>query len=81
MLKIIMAWKTYLVIHFGTAGKRPSEVAKALEAIGFTCALGPVDFIYEWKIRPLKQGVLELADRVAYALRGSGAVFNLDTHD
>ena len=77
-----MAWETFLVMYFGTDnGAGPSEIAKRVEALGFQCALGPVDFIYKWDHKPTKPEVLALGDRLCKALHGSGAVFNLDTHD
>lgn len=75
-------WKTYLVLHFGTAGgKKPTQIAKELENLGFKTVFGSVDFIYEWKLEPSKQTVLELGDKVSNLLSGSGSVFNLDTHE
>jgi len=76
-----MAWKTYLVMFFGTNGKKPSEVAKGIESLGFETTIGPVDFIYEWNEKPSEEQILELGDKVSEALKNSGAVFNLDTHD
>jgi dihydrodipicolinate synthase/N-acetylneuraminate lyase len=75
-------WKTHLILHFGTDNiKKPSEVAKKLEEIGFETSLGPVDFIHKWDKEPTKEHVLELADKVSEKLQGTGSVFNLDTHD
>ena len=78
-----MGWRTYLIMYFGTQGKmKASDIAKKLEAIGFESSFGSVDFIYEWKNKqPSKEQVLDLGDRIAKLLEGSGAVFNLDTHD
>lgn len=76
-----MAWKTYLILHFGTEGKKPTEVGAALESVGFAANLGAVDYVYEWPSEPNKDQILELADRVAEAIKGSGAVFNIDTQD
>ena len=77
-----MNWKTYLVMYFGTQGIKTSEIAKKLEALGFETMFGSVDFVYDWKgKKPSKEQVLALGDNVADLLRGSGAVFNLDTHD
>ncbi len=78
----MVEWKTYLILHFGTAnGEKPSEVAEKLEEIGFETSLGPVDFIHKWDKEPAKEQVLELADKISETLEGTGAVFNLDTHD
>lgn len=77
-----MAWRTYLVMHFGTTGVGASEIAKRLESLGFKTTFGSVDFEYNWDGRkPTKEEVLALADKIVNALKGSGAVFNLDTHD
>lgn len=76
-----MAWRTYLVMYFGAKNKKPSDIAKAIEKLGFETAIGPVDFIYTWKQQPTKEQILALGDKVSNALRDSGAVFNLDTHD
>jgi len=74
-----MGWKTYLVIYFGTKKTKPSEVAKEVEALGFKTNFGSVDFVYEWKEKPTKEQVLELADKVNGKLKDSGVIFNLDT--
>lgn len=74
-------WKTYLILHFGTNGKKPTEVEKALEDLGFKTQFGSVDFVYSWSEQPAKEQVLELADKIAESLQGSGAVFNIDTQE
>jgi hypothetical protein len=76
-----MTWKTYLVMFFGTSDGKPSEIEKKIEKIGFTSTLGPVDFIYSWPEEPTKAKVLALADKVAQALKRTGSVFNIDTHE
>jgi hypothetical protein len=76
-----MAWKTYLVIHFGMGGKKPSQIVKDLEGLGFEVSLGPVDLVYSWEKEPTKEEVLELADKISEVLTGTESVFNLDTHD
>ncbi len=76
-----MAWKTYLILYFGTQEKKPTEIAKSLEELGFTTEFGSVDFIYSWGEKPTKEQVLELADKISKVLEGSGAVFNIDTRD
>jgi hypothetical protein len=81
MLLNIMAWKTYLIMHFGTNGKKPTEIAKAIESLGFVSNFGSVDFIYQWSSAPTKKQVLELGDRISELLKGSGSVFNLDTSE
>jgi hypothetical protein len=77
-----MAWKTYLVLFFGTTGAKPSEVVAKIESLGFKSTLGPVDFIYEWGNKePLKTQVLELANQLAKNLIGTSCIFNIDTHN
>lgn len=77
-----MGWRTYLVIYFGTIGAKPTDIAKKLDALGFEAAFGSVDFVFDWKNKkPTKDEVLILGDKVVKALQGTGAVFNLDTHD
>jgi hypothetical protein len=76
-----MVWQTYLVMYFGTGDGKPSEVVKRVESIGFTTTFGPVDFVYIWPSQPTKEQVLELADKLTEALKETGCVFNLDTHD
>lgn len=74
--------KTFLVMYFGTKGVPASEIAKRLEGLGFETHYGPYDFIYDWGDRtPTKAEVLALGDKVVQVLKGTGAVFNLDTHD
>jgi hypothetical protein len=73
--------KTYLVMYFGS-GMPASEVAKKLKGLGFNAHYGPYDFIYEWSDKqPSTDDILALGDKVSEALKGSGAVFNLDTRD
>ncbi|MBS3124739.1 hypothetical protein J4211_00595 [Candidatus Woesearchaeota archaeon] len=74
--------KTYLIVYFGTTGTKASEIAKNLEKIGFETVYGPYDFIYRWDAqKPTPEEILALGDKIVDALKGSGAVFNLDTHD
>lgn len=74
--------KTFLIMYFGTEGVPASEIAKRLEDLGFETHYGPHDFIYDWKDKkPGKEDILSLGDKVTAALKGSGAVFNLDTRD
>lgn len=74
--------KTYLIMYFGTEGMLASEVAKKLKELGFETSYGPYDFIYEWGDKqPTKEEILVLGDKISESLKGSGAVFNLDTRD
>ncbi len=77
----LMGWRTYLVMYFGSEVGM-TEVSEKVESIGFVTTIGPVDFIYDWKGKvPSKKEILALGDRLAEVLRGTGAIFNLDTHD
>lgn len=76
-----MAWKTYLIMYFGTKGTSTTEIAQRLESLGFETQFGSVDFVHNWNDKPTKEQVLALGDKVADALKETGAVFNLDTHD
>jgi len=75
-----MAWKTFLVVYF-KSGNRISEIIKKVEKIGFTCVVGPVDFIYHWKTKPTKEQIIELADKLSEILKGTDTIFNIDTHE
>jgi len=76
-----MAWKTYLVMYFNAGKEKASEVVKKVESVGFETNFGPVDFSYMWESKPTKEQVLELADKLTEALKESGAIFNIDTHE
>ena len=76
-----MGWKTYLVMYFGTDGSKITDVVKKVESLGFRAALGPVDFEYEWNNAPSKEEVFRLGDKLMEILKGTGVIFNLDTHD
>ena len=76
-----MGWKTYLVMYFGTDGSKITDVVKKVESLGFRAALGPVDFEYEWNKAPSKEEVFRLGDKLMEILKGTGVIFNLDTHD
>jgi len=77
-----MGWKTYLIMYFGTQGVKSSDVSERVEDLGFESVIGSVDFVYDWKgKKPSKGEILSLGDKVVEVLDGSGAIFNLDTHD
>ena len=75
-----MTWKTYLVMYFGSESKM-SEVIEKVELVGFETTFGPVDFVYEWSHKPTKEQILKLGDNLSTALKGTGIVFNIDTHE
>lgn len=77
-----MEWRTYLILYFGTQDKKPTEIEKDLLGMGFKTEVGAVDFIYYWgENQPPKEQILELADKIVEVLKGSGAMFNIDTHN
>ena len=76
-----MGWKTYLIMYFGSNGIKITDIVKKVEALGFKAALGPADFEYSWKTAPRKEEVFELGDKITEVLKGTGVMFNLDTHD
>jgi len=76
-----MAWTTYLVMYFNAGKEKASYVVKKVESVGFECTVGPVDFVYDWKEKqPTKEEILDLADKLTEALKDTGAIFNIDTH-
>ena len=77
-----MAWKTYLVMYFRSGKEKASDVVKKVESVGFECTVGPVNFVYDWKEgKPTKEEILDLADKLAENLDGTGVMFNIDTHE
>lgn len=76
-----MAWKTYLVMYFNAGKAKASEVVQKVESVGFETNFGPVDFDYTWEEKPSKEQVLELADKLGEALKDTGVMFNIDTHE
>ena len=76
-----MTWKTFLIMYFNAEKEKASEVIKKVEAVGFKTTFGPVDSIYEWENEPTKEQILELADKLTEALKSTGVMFNIDTHE
>lgn len=77
-----MKWQTHLVLYFGTEnGLSMKELVKKVEKLGFSSALGPVDFIKVWNKEPTKEQIFDLGDKIKAELKGSGVIFNLDTHN
>lgn len=76
-----MTWKTFLVVYFSANNESVSETINKIESVGFNSSLGPVDFTYYWDSEPTKEQVIELADKLNEALKNSGAIFNIDTHE
>lgn len=75
-------WKTYLIMYFGDKGTKVTDVVSKIEALGFETRLGSFDFSYNWgENEPEKAKALELGNKVAEAIKDTGVIFALDTHD
>ena len=59
-----------------------SEIVGKVEELGFNSELGPIDHVYDWEDKkPEKEDIFELGNKLMETLKGSGVIFNLDTHD
>lgn len=77
-----MVWQTHLVLYFNTDNDTSiREVVQRVEKLGFRSSLGPVDFVKEWDTEPTKDDIFNMGDMVKKELKGTGIVFNLDTHN
>lgn len=77
-----MTWKTYLVMYFNSDSEsKMTDIVEKVESLGFTSALGPVDFHYNWDKEPTKEEIFALGDKLKDTLKGSGVIFNLDTNN
>jgi hypothetical protein len=76
-----MGWKTYLIVYFGTKEGKMSDIVKSVETLGFRSQFGPFDFVYDWDSEPTHEQIFEIGDKLSEILKGTGTVFNLDTHD
>ena len=77
-----MVWKTHLILYFESENDCSiADIVKRVEDLGFRSGLGPVYFELEWKTEPTKEQIFELGDKLKKALKGTGTIFNLDTHD
>ncbi|MEA2054910.1 MAG: hypothetical protein U9O96_07405 [Candidatus Thermoplasmatota archaeon] len=71
--------KTYLSITFNSEGASPSEIRNCLMELGLEATRGNYDFIYKWDKEPDVDMLLLLADKIHTALKGTGAMFSLET--
>ena len=77
-----MSWRTYLVMYFGDNVSTIRDIVEKVEALGFESNIGTADFIYDWHDEaPTKEKIFKLGDKLKRALKGTGAIFNLDSHD
>ena len=80
--EIMGVWKTYLIMYFGDAGTKLTDVVQKINDLGFYTRLGSFDFAYKWgEEQPTKEQVLELGDKISESVKGTGVFFALDTHD
>jgi len=70
---------TYIIIMFSSDGRRPSEIFDALHNMGFEPTTGNYDGVYKWDKKATLDDAIYLADRVHLTLKGTGAVFKLET--
>ena len=70
-------------MYFRTDGEYSiADVSEKVEELGFESALGPTDFIYDWKDKePTKEDLFKLGDKLIETLKDSKVTFNLDTHN
>ena len=70
---------TYLTLTFDSEGKKPSDVVDRLYSLGFRPTTGRYDFKYVWDGSVNVKDVLWFADKVHATLKGTQALFKLET--
>ena len=78
MVKVML---TYITITFSADGSRPSTIFAALHNMGFEPTTGNYDGVFKWDKRATLDDAIYLADRVHLTLKGTGALFKLETVD
>jgi len=73
------AMLTYITIMFNADGGRPSDIFNALHNMGFEPTTGNYDGVFKWDKRATLDDAIYLADRVFITLKGTGALFKLET--
>lgn len=71
--------RTYLTIWFNSEGASPMEIKKSLETIGFKATHGNYDFFFDWAEEATVNDLLKLGDSIQNLLRGSQAMFKMET--
>lgn len=71
--------KTYVTIIFSSEGARPSEIKSRLFGLGLKAVKGSYDFVYEWDREPDIDDLLDFADRIQAALKGTDVMFSIET--
>ncbi|HQN75524.1 MAG TPA: hypothetical protein PLQ92_02110 [Methanomassiliicoccales archaeon] len=76
---MVEAMLTYITIMFSSDGRRPSEIFDALHNMGFQPTIGNYDGVFKWDKKATLDDAIYLADRVHLTLKGTGAIFKLET--
>jgi hypothetical protein len=71
--------KTYLIVWFNSEGSKPSDVSERLLSMGFRPMEGEYDYIYNWDSHADIHDIIKIGDQVQNTLKGSGALFKLET--
>ena len=74
-----LVMKTYLTIVFSSDGETPSIIRDRFMNLGIQVTQGSHDFNYVWDKEPDVDELLMLADKIFIALKGTGALFSLET--
>ena len=73
--------KTYLILWHSSEGQNPMEVMERLTRIGFKPITGRYDLEYDHNKRVDVQEIMSLAIKVHETLKGSGALYKLETSE
>ncbi|HQQ25728.1 MAG TPA: hypothetical protein PLR51_05535 [Methanomassiliicoccales archaeon] len=76
---MVEAMLTYITIMFSSDERRPSEIFDALHNMGFQPTTGNYDGVFKWDKKATLDDAIYLADRVHLTLKGTGAIFKLET--
>lgn len=78
---MVKAMLTYITITFSADGSRPSAIFDALHNMGFQPTTGNYDGVFKWDKKATLDDAIYLADQVYLTLKGTGALFKLETVD
>ncbi len=71
--------RTYLTLWFNSDGESPSRIVELLTSLGFKALSGNYDLEYVWDSEPSTDDVLRLGNLIQKKLKGTKAVFKMDT--
>lgn len=71
--------ETYVDIYLSVDGEKASVIDQGLISIGLKHSLGVHDYLYDWNGIVENKEVIQLADRIQSALKGTGVLFKLTT--